>query len=362
MLEAVNNEGYQVYLTWAGIIFCLSQSAMFSGLNLALFSVSRLRLEVEVASGNEPAQKLLELRKDSNFLLTTVLWGNVGINVLLTLLSNSVMVGLSAFLFSTVAITLGGEIMPQAYFSRNALRMVSILRPALRFYQILLFVIAKPSAMLLDAWLGKEGVHYLRERDLRNLIHQHINAAETDVDALEGIGALNFLAIDDVSVSKEGEVIDSNTIIKIKCINGKPQFFNPALDAQQEEQRFIHQVSTTEYPWVIFTDEANDPLLALDADGYLRAVHHSTNHGNAGSVIDPYTFCHKPIVVTNPKTRLGSVISLFKGETAAQSDAPLKTDLILLWSDEKRIITGADILGRLFKGIGLFSSIKKARN
>ena len=135
------------------------------------------------------------------------------------------MVGLSAFLFSTVAITLGGEIMPQAYFSRNALRMVSILRPALRFYQILLFVIAKPSAMLLDAWLGKEGVHYLRERDLRNLIHQHINAAETDVDALEGIGALNFLAIDDVSVSKEGEVIDSNTIIKIKCINWQTTVF-----------------------------------------------------------------------------------------------------------------------------------------
>jgi hypothetical protein len=29
-------------LTWLGIVFCLSQSAMFSGMNLALFSISRL--------------------------------------------------------------------------------------------------------------------------------------------------------------------------------------------------------------------------------------------------------------------------------------------------------------------------------
>ena len=29
---------------WIGILFCVSQSAMFSGLNLAFFGVSRLRL------------------------------------------------------------------------------------------------------------------------------------------------------------------------------------------------------------------------------------------------------------------------------------------------------------------------------
>ena len=84
-------------LTWIGIFFCISQSAMFSGMNLALFSISRLRLEVEADLGNRDASKVLNMRKDSNFLLATVLWGNVGINVLLTLLSNSVLAGVSAF-------------------------------------------------------------------------------------------------------------------------------------------------------------------------------------------------------------------------------------------------------------------------
>jgi hypothetical protein len=34
-------------------------------------------------------------------------------------------------------------------------------------------------------------------------------------------------------------------------------------------------------------------------------------------------------------------------------DDVIDHDLILLWSDEKRVITGADILGRLMRGTGV---------
>ena len=39
-------------LIWIGIVLCLSQSAIFAGLNLAVFKPSRLRLEAEAADGN----------------------------------------------------------------------------------------------------------------------------------------------------------------------------------------------------------------------------------------------------------------------------------------------------------------------
>jgi CBS domain containing-hemolysin-like protein len=110
---------------------------MFSGLNLAYFSLSRLRLEAEAATGNKIAAKVLTFRRNSNFLLTTILWGNVGINVLLTLLSNSVMVGVTAFLFSTFAITLFGEILLQAYFSRRALKVAALFAPVMKLYQFI---------------------------------------------------------------------------------------------------------------------------------------------------------------------------------------------------------------------------------
>ena len=164
--------------TWIGIAFCISQSAMFSGLYLAFFSVTRLRLEVEVADGNKSAQGVLSMRKDSNFLLATILWGNVGINVLLTLLSNSILAGLSAFLFSTVVITFIGEIIPQAYFSRHALQMASKLAPLLKLYQIILYPIAKPVALVLDQFLGEEGIQYFREHNFREVIKMHIELQE----------------------------------------------------------------------------------------------------------------------------------------------------------------------------------------
>jgi len=104
----------EAYAAWAGIFLCLSQSAMLSGLNLACFSVSRIQLEIEAAQDKEDAIKVLDLRKDTNFLLTTILWGNVGVNTLLALLSGSVLGGIAAFLFSTVFITVFAEIFPQA--------------------------------------------------------------------------------------------------------------------------------------------------------------------------------------------------------------------------------------------------------
>jgi len=340
------------YLTWAGIIFCLSQSAIFSGLNLAFFSMSRLRLEIQVANGDAAAARILALREDSNFLLTTILWGNVGINVLLTLLSNSVMTGLVAFIFSTVVITLGGEIAPQAYFSRNALKMASKLAPLIRFYQLLLYVIAKPSAMLLDLWLGRENMQYFRERELRHLIHKHIDSADTEVDAIEGIGALNFLAIDDVPVASEGEEVAAENIFQFPLRQGRPQFFSEHTAAAAAQAELALRVAASSHRWVILVDSDKAPVLALDGDAYLRAVYTAL-----GGMVDPLRFCHLPVVISDPGLRLGSVISLLKVGSDAQSELPLTQDVILLWGEQRRIITGADILGRLLKGIGQYSAL-----
>jgi metal transporter CNNM len=194
---------------WVGIAFCIIQSAIFSGLNLAIFSVSKLRLEVEAAGGNRDAISLLGLRKDSNLTLSAVLWGNVTINVLLTLLSDSVLAGVGAFAFSTFVITLFGEIIPQAYFSRHALRMAARLTPLLKVYQVVLFPVAKPTAIFLNWWLGPEGITFLRERDFRAFITRHVGAAGADV--LEAIGALNFLDLDDIAVLDEGEPVGLKT-------------------------------------------------------------------------------------------------------------------------------------------------------
>ena len=46
-------------LLWLGILLCLIQSAMFSGLTIGFFGLSRLRLEVETATKDPAAFKIL---------------------------------------------------------------------------------------------------------------------------------------------------------------------------------------------------------------------------------------------------------------------------------------------------------------
>lgn len=329
-------------LTWVGIALCVLQSAVFSGLNLALFGLSALQLQVKAETGDQDAAKLMELRRDSNFLLTTILWGNVSTNVLLTLLSDSVLAGVSGFLFSTCLITFGGEIAPQAYFSRNALRMATLSRPLLKFWQMFLYPLAKPTAMILDAWLGPEGLEYSGESELRSLLKRHIAAPDSEVSRVEGVGALNFLALDDVLVSQEGEALDPESIVELEASGGAPVF--PAFERSPEDP-FLRQLRASGKRWVIITDPEGEPQRALDAHRFLRAA--LADDGP----LDVRKFCHAPIVVRDIKTRLEAVLPEFNAERRRAGDDIIHKDVIVVWASERRVITGADLLGRLMRGI-----------
>lgn len=335
-------------LTWIGIAFCVTQSAMFSGLNLAFFSISRLRLEVEASAGNKNAQKVVAIRRNPNLVLTTVLLGNVAINVLLTLLSDSVLAGVSAFLFSTFVITAFGEILPQAYFSRHALRVTSALSPIFLLYRALFYPFAAPVAWLLDRWLGHEGLVYFREREMRYLIRKHIEASEVDIDRIEGLGALNFLAIDDLPILQEGEPLNEKSVVQIPFEGGRPRF--PEYEPVRTDP-FLRAIQESLEKWVILTDATLRPHLVLDADAFLRDALFSER------ALDPRPYCHRPIVVTDPDEKLGAVLARWNVEATHPGDHVVDKDLILVWNDAKRVVTGADVLGRLLMGIAHTSPV-----
>ncbi|MCP3903179.1 MAG: DUF21 domain-containing protein [Planctomycetes bacterium] len=327
-------------LTWIGIALLVIQSGIFSGLNLALFGVTAVRLKTMASMGDEKAARVLRLRTDSNFLLTTILWGNVGTNVLLTLLSDSVLAGAAGFVFSTFVITIGGEIIPQAYFSRNALRMAGLLSPILRLYQVLLFPIAKPSALILDLWLGKESVDYVPEDQIREGLRHHVRADESDIGLVEGMGAINFMTLDDVIVAHEGEPVDPESVLRLPHENDRPVF--PAFEPSRDDP-FVRQVQASEKRWVLIAPGDGVPDRALDAASFLRAVLFATEP------VDPARYCHRPVIVTGRRKSLADVIGQLQAEPG---DDVIDRDLILLWAEhDKRVITGADLLGYLLRGI-----------
>jgi metal transporter CNNM len=328
--------------TWLGIVFCLTQSAMFSGLNLGFFSIGRLRLEAEAEHGNAAAQKVLALRKDANFLLCTLLWGNVGVNVLLALLSESVLSGIGGFAFSTIGITIFGEIVPQAYFSRHAIRVAALLSPIVHFYQLILFPVAKPIALILDGWIGPEGISFMRERDIEAILRKHIYETDSEISATEGRGALNFLDLDDRSVCEEGREIDPSTIFAFPAQLDLPKLPRPD---SEEGRAFLEALKGLHGKWAVITDAEGVPEIVLETESFLYAALTQENP-------NPYAFCHRPIVVFDPDTTLDSILSEFVVEAENTEDQVIDRDVALFWSDDnKRIITGADILGRLLHGI-----------
>ena len=342
MITAFLEVGTEV-LTWIGIVLCLSQSAMFSGSNLAFFSLGRMRLEAEVEKGNKSAVRVLKLRKDSNLLLCTILWGNVSVNVLLALLSDSVLAGVWGFVFSTVGITFFGEIMPQAYFSRHALRVGAMLTPIMRIYQILLFPFAKPRAVILDGWIGPEGPTFYRERDIEIILEKHINETSSEISANEGRGALNFLDLDDRTISTEGSVVDGATIYQFAVNLDLPVIPGPDTD---DGKQFVESLKKHPSLWAVITGDRGVPQLVLDTNQYMSALY------TAESEVDIYAYCHRPIVVEDKGTTLDDVLGEFVVEASDKDDHVVDRDVVLFWTDgEKRIVTGADIFGRLLRGI-----------
>ena len=110
---------------------------------------------------------------------------------------------------------------------------------------------------------------------------------------------------------------------------------------------FLLRVNRSGKKWVIIVDEQDQPNVVLNANAFLRDVLFAEGDSN------PYVYCHCPIIVTDSGTLLGKVLCKLKVYPKSDVDDVIDDDLILLWSEEKRVITGADILGRLLRGIAL---------
>ena len=194
---------------------------------------------------------------------------------------------------------------------------------------------------MLNVLVGQENIHYFKEKSLRHLIHRHVEDESADIDFVEGMGAINFLSLDDLMVSQEGEHLNPKSIIPIDHENGVPAI--PKFSGQQNDP-FLQEINESKEKWVVL-DKKSNPSFVMDADGFLRAALFDNKPSN------PLDFSHKPIIVTNSEERIGDIIHLLKFSPENKEDDVIDHDVILLWSEIKHVIKGADILGRLLRGI-----------
>ena len=140
--------------------FLLSLSALFSGLNLGLMSLDLTELNILKECGTDRekyyAKKIYRLRERGNFLLCTILLGNVLVNSTSTLILGSYLDGLFAVAGSTILIVIFGEIIPQAACSRYGLAVGTYTRFITYFFMLITSPLSFPLGLILNKVLGKE--------------------------------------------------------------------------------------------------------------------------------------------------------------------------------------------------------------
>ncbi|ESO10268.1 hypothetical protein HELRODRAFT_139909, partial [Helobdella robusta] len=221
------------WLQIISVICLLIFSGLFSGLNLGLMALDVTELDILINSGTKQEKKyaraILPLRKKGNFLLCTILLGNVLVNNTLTILLDDLTgSGLVAILGSTVAIVVFGEIIPQAICSRYGLMVIGAKTIWFtKFFTILTFPLSYPISLILDCILGKE-IGYVFNRDrLRELIRVTEDKIDLERDELKIIsGALDLskktiadvmTRIDDVYMIEENSLLNFETLNQIIC-------------------------------------------------------------------------------------------------------------------------------------------------
>ena len=159
-------------LVYGAIALLLLLSALFSGLNLGLMSLDPYTLKRKVNLGNKEARAIYTLRKQGNLLLCSLLIGNCAVNATMALLLGNITTGLIAGITATGLIVVFGEIVPQAVFSRHALRLGAKTIWLAWIFVIIAYPIAKPISFLLDKALGGELPTIFSKREIRALLRE----------------------------------------------------------------------------------------------------------------------------------------------------------------------------------------------
>uniref|UniRef100_UPI0037E92A08 metal transporter CNNM4 n=1 Tax=Semicossyphus pulcher TaxID=241346 RepID=UPI0037E92A08 len=214
------------------ILICclLVLSGMFSGLNLGLMALDPMELRIVQSCGTDKekkdARKIEPIRSKGNYLLCSLLLGNVLVNTTLTILLDDLIgSGLGAVVASTIGIVIFGEIVPQALCSRHGLAVGANTIMVTKFFMFLTFPVSFPVSKLLDVLLGQEiGTVYNREKlvEMLKVTEPYNDLVKEELNMIQGALELRTKTVEDVMTPlgncfmiQADAVLDFNTMSEI---------------------------------------------------------------------------------------------------------------------------------------------------
>ncbi|XP_065254859.1 metal transporter CNNM4 [Emys orbicularis] len=213
------------------LILCLLVlSGMFSGLNLGLMALDPMELRIVQNCGTDKekryARKIEPIRRKGNYLLCSLLLGNVLVNTTLTILLDDLIgSGFGAVIASTIGIVIFGEIVPQALCSRHGLAVGANTIGITKFFMLVTFPLSFPISKLLDCILGQEiGTVYNREKlvEMLKVTEPYNDLVKEELNMIQGALELRTKTVEDVMTPlhdcfmiNSDAILDFNTMSEI---------------------------------------------------------------------------------------------------------------------------------------------------
>lgn len=278
------------------IILLLFLSAVTSGLNLGLMSLDMNELAVISSCGDQRersyARTIIPLRKRGNYLLCSLLFGNVLVNATLTVILEEMTTGLIAVIGSTMAIVVLGEIMPQAFCARQGLAVGAKTIYLTYAFMIITFPLSYPISCLLDCILGEEkGNVYDRERlmEFIKITGHHTQLEADEVAIISGALKLKKIKVDQIMTR-----IEDVFMLPIDC------------QLDRETIRRIIEKGYSRIPVYEFGDRRQIVALILAKD---LALLDPDDHTPIASML---IYCKHPLVFISEDTTLDVALNEFK--------------------------------------------------
>ncbi|XP_074708573.1 metal transporter CNNM4-like isoform X1 [Strix uralensis] len=205
-------------------------SGMFSGLNLGLMALDPMELRIVQNCGTDKekryARKIEPIRRKGNYLLCSLLLGNVLVNTTLTILLDDLIgSGIGAVVASTIGIVIFGEIVPQALCSRHGLAVGANTIVVTKFFMLVTFPLSYPISKLLDCILGQEiGTVYNREKlvEMLKVTEPYNDLVREELNMIQGALELRTKTVEDVMTPLQNcfmmnsdAILDFNTMSEI---------------------------------------------------------------------------------------------------------------------------------------------------
>lgn len=278
------------------MILLLFLSAVTSGLNLGLMSLDMNELAVISSCGDQRerayARTIEPLRKRGNYLLCSLLLGNVMVNATLTVILEQLTSGVVAVIGSTLAIVVLGEIVPQAFCARQGLAIGAKTIYLTYAFMMITFPLSYPISVFLDYVLGQEEGHvYDRERLMEFI---RITGHHTQLDAEEVAIISGAMKLKNVKAQDVMTRIEDVFMLPINC----------KLD--RETIRKIIEKGYSRIPVYEFDDRKQICALILAKDLALLDPDDHT------PIAEMLMHCKHPLIFIDDETTLDVALNEFK--------------------------------------------------